>query len=792
MSHLLGVVVSIARVPAHSVVVVLCIVLLSALLPAAAIAAPGSRSAPESKSKQYVVTLAVAGAGKAISLSSKKGRARSKLRAERTQKATRRLEATHGFKADLRYDHALSGFAATLSRGQVRKLQRDGKVAAVQKVRTFRLSGEIVPIGIKRVKAAPSGGPGPDLDVDVAVLDTGIGPVGNNELNIAGGTNCYIGPGQTEPVDRDDWADVLGHGTHVAGTIGARDNSVGTVGVAPGARLWSVRVFDGIYGNTASVLCGLDWAVGTKLDPLQPDIEVINMSFEGPRDSQIENCDPNDPDSIHVAVCAAHQAGITMVAAAGNFHVNADTVSPGGYPQVITVGALSDFDGKGGSKKASNCTNYKSEIDDTYARYSNYGRDVDIIAPGTCVRSTVPNASSGDITTKMTGTSMATPHVTGAVAHYLAGHADPGPDRMRELVRAGGRLDWEPKSDPVWSGVNDSDAPNRVLDVAALTGPKKVRTWVYHENLKVAGSTTQVSTRVDVQRGGGLAGKLTLSLSGLPTSVANAQFEEASLSGLSALGTRLRITPKANGADGRYDLVVKASGSGVAPSTDALLLKVDRTGPRATGLAPRIRGSRTVIGDGRSTQTYLRWNTSDALSNVAFSKLQRKTGTGAWRYAGTRTSVGTLVKLKPGQTNKFRVKAEDSLGNRSTSPAISARLAVRDSKSSKWHRPAGGAWTTKARAGALGGSILRAQGKTASVTIDASGKSVALVAPIGPNRGTMRVRIDGGSWRKVSLRAKHNADRRVVWSRRISSGKHVVQVQGVSGKSAIDALFVIE
>ena len=68
----------------------------------------------------------------------------------------------------------------------------------------------------------------------------------------------------------------------MAGTIGARDNSVGTIGVAPGAKLWSVRVFEGSTGTEASIVCGLDWAVGTHSNAT-PDIDVINMSIEGPR-----------------------------------------------------------------------------------------------------------------------------------------------------------------------------------------------------------------------------------------------------------------------------------------------------------------------------------------------------------------------------------------------------------------------------------------------------------------------------------------------------------------------------
>ena len=78
--------------------------------------------------------------------------------------------------------------------------------------------------------------------MDIAIIDTGIGPVGGDELNVAGGVNCAA-----DGLAGGPWQDLYeaGHGTHVAGTIGARDgNGVGVVGVAPGARLWAVRVFD--------------------------------------------------------------------------------------------------------------------------------------------------------------------------------------------------------------------------------------------------------------------------------------------------------------------------------------------------------------------------------------------------------------------------------------------------------------------------------------------------------------------------------------------------------------------
>ncbi len=114
---------------------------------------------------------------------------------------------------------------------------------------------------------------------------------------------------------------------------------------------------------------------------------------------------------------------------------------------------MTDVDGEGwGAGGVSPCAGEAGERDDTYARYSNYGRDIDIVAPGTCVESTRPTVSGND-TARSSGTSMAAPHVTGAVARYLADHPGTPPDRMRRIVRAAGRMDWNPKSDPLWYGV---------------------------------------------------------------------------------------------------------------------------------------------------------------------------------------------------------------------------------------------------------------------------------------------------------------------------------------------------
>ena len=794
---------SLGRVSGRSLFILLCVVMLSALLPAAALAAP------EAKPREYIVTLDVVGSDNVITPSSRSARQRIDRRSERAKTVTNRLAQEHGFKTGHRYGNAITGFSAKLTPEQAAEIARDEKVANVRPARKYKLAAEVVPFGITRVKAVQSGGPRPDVNANVAVMDTGIGPgdskgdpvamgpTGNPELNIVGGINCFDDPwtpNQNEAaLHPGRWADTHWHGTHVAGTIGARDNNVGTIGVAPGARLWAVRIFQGSRGSEGALLCGLDWAVATHSSPA-PDIDVINLSIQGPRLDDEEDCgvilaDPG-ADPVHKGVCAATQIGITVVAAAGNQKSDANNSSPGGYDQVISVGAKTDYDGLGWGAAGNNgCA--PGERDDTYATsYSNYGRDVDIVAPGTCVLSTYPS-TSGAATTTSSGTSMAAPHVTGAVARYLADHPNTTPDKMRKLVRASGRMDWDAKTDPVWSGVSDLDEPNRVLDVKALTGAPMLKSWVYYDSFKVAGTSKSRTTRVDVQRGGGFKDTADLDVTGLPGEVGTATFDRASLSSLVGLGTNLHLDLKTSGPDGAYGLGVKVNGSGVSPFSRDLDLTVDRTGPVIADLAARIRGGNVAVTASGAAQTYMLWDASDTLSGVKSVKLQRRIGDGAWRDAGTRGTASSRVTLKRGQNNKFRVKATDGLGNKSTSKVVEARLTVRDSKSTQVLKPASGGWRTKAATKAYGGSLLLASNTTDSLVTSFYGKAVAVVGAIGPKRGSFRVRIDGGDWHTVSLKSAKAGHRRVVWSRRLEAGPHELEIQGLNGHTAIDAVLII-
>jgi hypothetical protein len=384
--------------------------------------------------------------------------------------------------------------------------------------------------------------------------------------------------------------------------------------------------------------------------------------------------------------------------------------------------------------------------------------------------------------------------VTGAVARYVATRGRPTTARMRRIVRAAGRMDWDPKSDPLWSGVNDPQPPNRVLDVSALIGPASVKTFVYHDSFQVGAGAQTRTTRVDVQRGGGFEGTVKLKLSGLSGGVGSASFSRVNLPGLrpNDLGATLKLKLKAKGRQGVHDLGVIVNGSGVTRYSRDLRLTVDRTGPSVSGLKPNVRDSRVAVTRPGSAQAFVHFKAKDKHSGIKSIRLQRKIGRGAWHAAGVMSATNGRVRLQPGKAYKFRVRATDSVGNKSVSPAISATLAVRDSQPRRWNLPPGGAWQKTIRKKAIGGSVLQTSGRSPPLTARFSGKSVALVAPVGPYRGTTRVRIDSGKWVTVDLSAAQSSDRRVVWSRRVNPGGHTISIRGISGLSAVDALLIIK
>lgn len=258
-------------------------------------------------------------------------------------------------------------------------------------------TAESTPWGVERVTApaawALTSPALTGIGIKVAFLDSG-GDINHPDLAWAGGYNAITG--STVPSAwHDDLSVCAGHGTHVAGTIGARQNTQGVVGVAPGVSLYAIKVFENISGSCRSYVskqvAGLNWAV-------QQGVRVVSISIGG----------TTFVSSYDQAITAAIAAGTHVVAAAGNNGSTAITY-PANYANALAIGALT----------ASN----------TKSSYSNYGPKLFLAAPGDGIQSTVPGGGYG---TK-SGTSMATPHVAGVIALLLAD--DPTATRSEILSR---------------------------------------------------------------------------------------------------------------------------------------------------------------------------------------------------------------------------------------------------------------------------------------------------------------------------------------------------------------------
>ncbi|MFL6001549.1 MAG: S8 family serine peptidase [Nocardioides sp.] len=343
------------------------------------------------------------------------------------------------------YTAALQGYSATMTPTVAAAIEASPGVRWVQEDTPVRVDAQTTPTGINRANADASptaaiNGADQRVNVDVAVIDTGA-DLTHPDLNIygAGAKNCSIGAINAN--------DMNGHGTHVSGTIGAIDNGTGVVGMAPGARIWPVKVLtDAGTGLNSDVICGIDYVTAHA-----SQIEVANMSLGG-AGSDDGNCGNTNQDAMHKAICRSVAAGITYAVAAGNDSENAANSTPAAYDEVITVSALSDFNGVPGGGAPSTC---RSDVDDTFADYSNFGPDVDIIAPGTCINSTWMLGGYNTIS----GTSMATPHVTGGAALYKATHPTATPAQVKSALQAAGTLDWNNSDD----GDNTKE---RLLDVS--------------------------------------------------------------------------------------------------------------------------------------------------------------------------------------------------------------------------------------------------------------------------------------------------------------------------------------
>ena len=320
----------------------------------------------------------------------------------------------YGLRERFVYRNALAGYAASVPSERVAALARDPAVAYLSPDRPVTAAAQSLPTSVNRIdgelSSTASGNGAGAVNVDVAVLDTGV-DLDHPDLSVAGGTDCS-GDGR-------GYDDFDGHGSHVAGSVGMRDNTLGHVGIAPGARIWSARVLkDRFTGSIATVICGIDWVTATRTDAVTTnDIEVANMSLGTPG-ADDGACGGVNADALHAAICRSTAAGVLYVVAAHNQAQDLRTMVPAAYDEVLTATAMADYDGRPGGRglfAPSGCS--KSEPDDRYASFSNYAtlaadQAHTVAAPGRCVLSTMHNGGYG----YMWGTSMAAPHIAGTAA----------------------------------------------------------------------------------------------------------------------------------------------------------------------------------------------------------------------------------------------------------------------------------------------------------------------------------------------------------------------------------------
>ena len=301
----------------------------------------------------------------------------------------------YGAQVEFVYGHALAGYAAVIPAHRLAEVRADENVAYVEADGEMSTVAQVLPWGIDRIDADTSStragdGSGAVANVNVFVIDTGVA-TNHADLNVVRHVNFAKGKN----------GDCHGHGTHVAGTIAARDDATDVVGVAPGAPITGVKVLGcNGSGSNAGVIAGVDWVTANAVKPA-----IANMSLGGGVSQALDD-----------AVRRSAASGVFYALAAGNEATNACNRSPARAGAGTNNGIM---------------TTAATDAADAEASFSNFGSCVDVWAPGVAVLST----RLGGGTTTMSGTSMASPHVGGTGALFLSSNTGATPSAVETALK---------------------------------------------------------------------------------------------------------------------------------------------------------------------------------------------------------------------------------------------------------------------------------------------------------------------------------------------------------------------
>jgi hypothetical protein len=622
-------------------------------------------------------------------------------------------------------------------------------------------------------------------DVVVGILDTGV-DIAHKDLAKNIWTNPFETPGNGVDDDGNGYKDdVHGwdffhgdaslfdseaadfHGTHVAGTIGAEgSNAAGVVGVNWAVTMIPMKFIHG-EGSTSDAVEALDYLTDLKVRH-GLNIVASNNSWGGSEESQ----------ALEDAINRGGDAEILFVAAAGNDSADIDEVpafpashecdtrfdndEPRGFDCLISVAAITK--------------------DGDIADFSNHGStSVDIGAPGQEIASTYP----GNAYVYLDGTSIAAPHVTGAIA-LLASCRSASTSEFLRISVIGNGVPTSSLDGLTVTGDRLSIGP--MMADCNLGGPRVLLTT------PAGGTDTPASVHAwfsepvsglavgDFSIGGTSSG-WTIAELGTPSDPAGPY--GLALSATSPPAGTLTVTLAADSVTGDGDT------GPAAPVTVSTV--VDRAAPTTSAPAANLSDIDGLAG--QQLPVLLTWTGSDSGSGVNYYNVQYSRNGGAWTDLVTEWRFASITAyVVPSGTIRFRLGAVDFANHASAwtpGPTLSPRLVQQGAGAIDY----GGSWSLGSSPSYSGGTVRYTSTGKRSATYKFSGRAVGLITTMAPNRGVVKIKLDGELVAVVDMSWPQTFYRQVIWSKKFSSVKTrtvKVIVVGGQGRVDIDAFAVLK